>query len=120
MDLVTVFERFPHQEACISHLETARWGDTPVCPHCNSEDVARKKENRRVGRWNCHKCKSSFNVLSGTIFQQTKIPLQKWFLGITIYLNAKKSVSSYQLSRDLRISQSGRLGTRHEDSAGND
>ena len=106
MDLVTIFERFPTQEACIDHLEKARWHETPVCPHCGSEDVARKKENRRVGRWNCHKCKSSFNVLSKTIFQQTKIPLQKWFLGIAIYLNAKKSVSSYQLSRDLKISQS--------------
>ena len=106
MDLVTIFEKFPTQEACISHLETARWGDTPVCPHCGSEDVARKKENKRVGRWNCHKCKSSFNVLSKTIFQQTKIPLQKWFLGISIYLGAKKSVSSYQLARNLNISQS--------------
>lgn len=106
MDLVTIFEKYPTQEACIAHLETARWGDTPVCPHCGSEDVARKKENKRVGRWNCHKCKSSFNVLSKTIFQQTKIPLQKWFLGISIYLGAKKSVSSYQLARNLNISQS--------------
>ena len=106
MDLITVFERFPTQEACIAHLEKARWGDEPVCPHCGSDKVARKKENRRVGRWNCHGCKSSFNVLSGTIFQQTKIPLQKWFVGIAIYLNAKKSVSSYQLARDLKISQS--------------
>lgn len=106
MDLITVFEKFPTQEACIAHLEKARWGDCPVCPHCGSEDVARKRENKRVGRWNCHACRSSFNVLSKTIFQQTKIPLQKWFLGIAIYLNAKKSVSSYQLARDLNISQS--------------
>lgn len=106
MDLVTIFEKFPNQEACIAHLEIARWGDTPVCPHCGSEDVARKKENDRIGRWNCHACKSSFNVLSKTIFQQTKIPLQKWFLAISIYLGAKKSVSSYQLARNLNISQS--------------
>ena len=43
MDLITVFEKFPSQEACIAHLENARWGDTPVCPHCGSEHVARKK-----------------------------------------------------------------------------
>lgn len=106
MDLVTIFEKYPNQEACIAHLEKARWGDIPVCPHCGSENVARKRENQRVGRWNCHSCKSSFNVLSKTIFQQTKIPLQKWFLGISIYLSAKKSVSSYQLARHLNISQS--------------
>ena len=105
MDLITVFERFPSQESCIQHLEAVRWGDDPHCPHCNSERVARKAENRRIGRWNCHGCKSSFNVLSGTIFQGTKIPLQKWFLAISLLLNAKKSVSSYQLGRDLALNQ---------------
>ena len=105
MDLATVFEKFPNQEACIAHLETARWGDTPVCPHCGSENAARKKENKRIGRWNCHDCKSSFNVLSKTIFQKTKMPLQKWFLAISLILNAKKSLSSHQLARDLSITQ---------------
>lgn len=103
MNLVTVFEKYPNQEACIARLEEARWGDSPVCPHCGSEHVARKRENHRVGRWNCRSCKSSFNVLSKTIFQKTKIPLQKWFLGIAILLNAKKSVSAEQLSRDLDL-----------------
>ena len=58
-----------------------------------------------VGRWNCHACKSSFNVLSGTIFEKTRIPLQKWFLAISLVLNAKKSLSSYQLGRDLDLNQ---------------
>ena len=105
MDLITVFEKFPTQEACIAHLEKSRWGDEPVCPFCGSDKVARKQENNRVGRWNCHACHNSYNVLSGTIFKATRVPLQKWFLAIAIYLNAKKSVSSYQLSRDLKINQ---------------
>ena len=105
MDLITVFERFPDQEACIEYLESVRWGDEPQCPHCSSEEIARKAENKRVGRWNCHACKNSFNVLSGTIFQGTKIPLQKWFLAISLIINAKKSLSSYQLGRDLNLNQ---------------
>ena len=105
MDLITVFEKFPTQEACIDHLEIARWGDNPTCPFCESDKVARKRENSRVGRWNCHACHNSYNVLSGTIFKATRVPLQKWFLAISIYLNAKKSVSSYQLSRVLKINQ---------------
>ncbi len=103
MDLVTVFTKFPTQQACIDHLEEARWGDQPVCPFCGSDRVARKKENQRVGRWNCHKCRNSYNVLTGTIFKATRIPLQKWFVGIAILLNAKKSVSSLQLARDLDL-----------------
>ena len=105
MNLIEIFQRFPDQESCIAHLESKRWGDTPACPLCKSLHVARKKENERVGRWNCHDCHASFNVLSGTIFQKTRVPLQKWFLGIGLMLNAKKSLSSYQLARDLDLNQ---------------
>ncbi len=103
MTLISIFRRFPDQAACIAHLEQVRWGDSPVCPHCISDDVARKQEKRRVGRWNCHACKSSFNVLSGTVMQKTKVPLQKWFLAIALMQNAKKSLSSHQLARDLDL-----------------
>lgn len=105
MNLLTIFSRFPDQEACIAHLEQVRWGDTSACPYCGSVDVGRKAENERVGRWNCHDCKSSFNALSGTIFEQTKLPLHKWFLAIGLIINAKKSLSSHQLSRDLDLNQ---------------
>jgi len=105
MDLITIFQKYPDHESCIEHLENVRWGNKPICPHCGSKYVARKSENGRIGRWNCHRCRNSYNVLSGTIFQQTKQPLQKWFLAIFLLLNAKKSLSSYQLARDLDINQ---------------
>ena len=105
MNIVSVFESFPDQHACIAHLERVRFGDKPYCPLCGGVKVARKVENDVVGRWNCHGCKSSFNVLSGTVMQKTKIPLQKWFLAIAIAVNAKKSLSSHQLARDLELNQ---------------
>ena len=105
MNLITIFSRFPDQESCIEHLEEVRWNGEPECPHCYSLRVARKADSDRVGRWNCHDCKSSFNVLSGTIFQKTKVLLQKWFLAIGLIGNAKKSLSSYQLARDLDLTQ---------------
>lgn len=67
--------------------------------------MRRKRENDRVGRWNCHACLGSFNVLSGTIMEKTKIPLQKWFLAVALTVNARKSLSSYQLSRDIGVTQ---------------
>ena len=82
-----------------------RWNGKPHCPHCGCTHVAQKQDGDRVGRWNCHGCKSSFNVLSGSIFEKTRIELQKWFLGIAIIINAKKSVSSCQLARDLDLTQ---------------
>ena len=105
MDLFKMFQNFPTHEACIAHLESVRWGDEPRCPHCNTADVARTATKGRPGRWNCHSCKSSFNVLSGTIFMGTKVPLQKWFVCIILILNAKKSISSHQLARDLDMNQ---------------
>ena len=105
MNLITIFYRYPDQESCLEHLEQLRWGDDPFCPLCGDHDVARKADTDRTGRWNCHGCKSSFNVLSKTIFCKTRIPLQKWFLAIGLQVNAKKSLSSYQLARDLQLTQ---------------
>ena len=107
MNLIKVMERFPDQESCIEHLERIRWGDKPVCPHCGCIEVKRKKEDSvgRVGRYNCSACKASFKVTCGTVFHHTKIPLQKWFLAISLIINAKKSLSSCQLSRDLDLNQ---------------
>ena len=107
MNLIEVMERFPDQEACIEHLERIRWGDTPVCPHCGCVEVKQKKEDGvgRVGRYHCSACKASFKVTCGIVFHHTKIPLQKWFLAISLILNAKKSLSSCQLARDLDLNQ---------------
>ena len=88
-----VFSLYPDQEACIEHLETVRWHDEASCPHCGSLHVARKVDTHRVGRWNCYDCKSSFNVLSGTIFEKTKIELQKWFLAIGLRLGERTVLS---------------------------
>ena len=63
MNLIDVYKRFPTQQDCIAHLENIRWPLIALCPMCNSERVARKKEKERVGRWNCHECNISFNVL---------------------------------------------------------
>ena len=107
MNLIEVMERFPDQESCIDHLERIRWQNKPVCPHCGSVSIKRKKEDGvgRIGRWHCKDCKASFKVTHGTVFHGTQIPLQKWFMAIALTLNAKKGISSYQLERDLNLNQ---------------
>lgn len=106
MDILTVAKQFDTQEACIAHMETVRFGDEPFCPRCGTvEACARKTERNYRYRWNCHACKSTFNVLTGTIFQGTHVPLPRWFSAIALMMNAKKSLSSCQLARDLRLNQ---------------
>ena len=88
-------------------MEKGRWKGKPQCPHCESEHVGRRKETKlgRIGRWNCHDCHATFKVTCGTVFHGAKIALQKWFLAISLRVNAKKSLSSYQLARDLDLNQ---------------
>ena len=105
MNLFNIITRFPDQQSCIGHLEKIRFGNEPYCPLCGVMDVAKKVEKKKIGRWNCHTCKSSFNVLSGTVMQGTQMPLQKWFMAIGLIINAKKSLSSCQLARDLDLTQ---------------
>ncbi len=77
------------------------------CPHCSSEDVYKRNESDlgRIGRWNCQSCNVSFKVTCRTVFHGTKIALQKWFVAIALIANAKKSLSSHQLARDLSLNQ---------------
>jgi len=102
MNLLEVITRFPDQETCIDHLETLRWQKKPQCPYCKSEH-----SSKRVGtqRYQCNSCNSAYSVLVGTIFESTKLELPKWFLAISLILNAKKGLSSRQLSRDLGINR---------------
>ena len=70
MDLVKIMETFPTQEDCIAYLERLRWQGSPECPHCESPHVRRRNEAEtgRIGRWNCHDCKSTFKVTHSILF----------------------------------------------------
>ena len=105
MNILTIADCFPNEQSCVEILERVKWQGVPRCPFYGSEDGERKRESELVGRWNCHNCLSSFKVTSGTMVQGTKISLRKWFIATAILQNAKKSVSSCQLARDLDINQ---------------
>lgn len=100
MNIIEIYRRFPTQEACIRHLEKARWGDTPVCGYCGSTNTYPLRVELRH---HCNACRKSFSVTIGTIFFDTRLPMQKWFLAISLILNAKKGISSRQLARDLEL-----------------
>ena len=99
---IKIYETFPTEKDCLSYLEKIRWNNKPSCPYCKSiNSTPLSKENRH----HCNNCNTSYKVTVGTIFHRTHLPLQKWFLAITIILNAKKGISSRQLSRDLQVNK---------------
>lgn len=102
MNIISIFRQFPTQESCIKHLEKARWGDKPVCPYCGSDNT---NPLTKELRHHCNGCRKSFSVTIGTIFHDTRLPMQKWFLAISLILNAKKGISARQLARDLEVNK---------------
>lgn len=100
MNIIQIFQKFPTQESCIKHLEKARWGDKPFCAYCGSDNTYPRQADFRH---HCNACRKSFSVTVGTIFFDTRLPMQKWFLAISLILNAKKGLSSRQLARDLEL-----------------
>ena len=102
MNIIEVFQRFPDQDSCFAHLENVRWPDGPICPYCKSNRVTPMPKERRH---HCNNCMTSFSVTVGTIFHKTHLPIQKWFLAVSLILNAKKGVSARQLSRDLKVNK---------------
>lgn len=107
--LVEVYRRWPDHAAAVAHLERIRWPEGPVCPYCGHTGISRKNESQgktlAAHRWQCQKCTASFSVTVNTIFHQTHIDLQRWYLLISLMLNAKNGLSSLQASRDLEMRQ---------------
>ena len=95
-------EYFNTEERCKRAIRDSRWekGDV-VCPYCGGHHCV----ERRDGRYRCNHCKRNFSVLVGTIFENTKIPLRKWFIAMYLISSHKKGVSSCQLGRDLHVTQ---------------
>jgi transposase-like protein len=102
MNIVEVFAKFPTQEDCIKYLEQVRWHGNPICPYCNAPKPTPIKDENR---YHCNNCNTSFSVTVGTIFHDTRLPLQKWFLALSLMLNAKKGISARQLARDLDVNK---------------
>jgi transposase-like protein len=100
MNIVKIYEKFPTEGDCISHIENVRWQGKPICPYCGSDRVSANEH-----RHHCNNCNTGFSVTVNTIFHHTHLPLQKWFLAISLVLNAKKGLSARQLARDLEVNK---------------
>ena len=93
---------FPDEQSCIDHLRTIRWRDGAFCPHCGSLKVYHFSDNRTH---KCGDCRKRFSIKVGTIFEDSKVGLQKWFMAIYLLTSHKKGIASTQLARDIAVTQ---------------
>lgn len=97
-------KHFNTEDKCRKILEQQRWNGTPACCFCGSVNVTRLKNGKRF-QCNEKECRKQFSVLVGTVAENTKIPLTKWFLAMYILSNHSKGISSLQLAKWLDITQ---------------
>jgi transposase-like protein len=97
-----LFELFPTEEAARVYLEGRIWPSGPVCPDCKSERISVRK---RVGFYHCNACNFDFTVRTGTIFERSKVPLNKWVHAMYLLVTARKGISSVQLAKELGVTQ---------------
>lgn len=88
-------EVFPDEETCIKYLEEIFWEGKPVSPF----DPTSKVYKCRNGKYKCKNTGKYFTVKTGTIFEGTKLSLQKWFNIMWFDATQKSGLSSMQLKR---------------------
>jgi len=88
-----------------AHLEALLWPNGPVCPHCGTigNAVALNGSSTRPGVYKCRDCRQPFSVTVGTVFERSKIPLNKWLLATHLLASSKKGISSHQIHRTLGV-----------------
>lgn len=96
--------RFIDPVAARKHLEALRWPEGPECVHCGSADVTRLEgKKHRDGLLQCNQCREQFTVTVGTVFERSKIALNKWLLCNHLLCASKKGMSALQISRMLAV-----------------
>lgn len=93
---------FADPQRCVDFVAALRWPTGPVCPRCQSQEY-RFIKTRFL--WECKGCKKQYSVKVGTIFEDSPVSLDKWLCAIWMMVNAKNGVSSYEVSRALKVTQ---------------
>ena len=107
--------RFQNEDAAREHLEALHWSDGPLCPHCGSDNAKRlppqhRKPTKahpggtvRKGLVQCNDCRKQYTVTVGTVFERSKVPLNKWLLATHMLCASKKGMSGHQMARMLGV-----------------
>lgn len=94
---------FTNEAAAIAHMEADRWPNGVTCPLCGVDNVTKMAGKTQAGMFMCNDCRGKFTVRTGTIFERSHIPLNKWLLATHLMASSKKGISAHQLHRMLGI-----------------
>src|SRR5579863_3265682 len=107
-DLKTLQEAivyFSNPANCHTYVLARRWPDGKVtCPRCGSDNVAWQP---KYNRWQCNvrHDRRQFTLKTGTIFEDSPLPLSKWLAIMWQVVNCKNGISSYEVGRAVGVTQ---------------
>ncbi len=93
---------FKDEKVCRDYFESMRFKDGEYCPHCGHNRIMRFADHKR---FRCDKCKRDFTIKTGTLFGESKISMQKWFIAIYLLSTRKKGISSIELAEQVGCTQ---------------
>ncbi len=95
---------FANPDVCVDFVASMRWPDGVVCPHCESKRVS-YLSSRRIWKCMAKDCHKQFSVKTGSVFEDSAVPLDKWLTAVWLVVNCKNGVSSYEIARSVKVTQ---------------
>src|ERR1043166_8065323 len=106
------FDRFPDDEACLNHLFDVRFGQSHACPKCNKKSNWYRFKAERA--YACQWCGHHIHPTAGTLFQDSRTPLQLWFYAIYLFTTSRHGVPAKELERQLGVTYKTAWRMGHE------
>ncbi|HUE79449.1 MAG TPA: IS1595 family transposase [Sphingomicrobium sp.] len=102
--LIEAVRYFGDPDVSLKHMIELRWPNGVQCPNCGRKDV-NFIATRRL--WECKgtHARKQFSAKVGTIFEDSAVSLDKWFVAIWQVANCKNGISSYELGRSIGVTQ---------------
>ena len=104
ISLIELTEMFPDEASAVRWWESVRWPSGRFCGHCGSTETKEVPNAKPMPYW-CKGCKSYFSVRTGSMIENSRLPLRKWAFATYLYVTSLKGVSSMKLHRDLKVTQ---------------
>lgn len=95
---------FADPDVCVDFVAAMRWPQGVTCPHCESKKVS-YLSSRRIWKCMAKECHKQFSVKTQSVFEDSPISLDKWLTAVWLIVNCKNGISSYEIARDLKVTQ---------------
>jgi len=112
LSLIRIAKDFSDEHKAWELVESLRWPNGPICPHCDNNEKHYYLGNRKTRQgnvsprrvWKCGSCRKQFSALVGTIFERSHVPLSKWLMAVHMMCAGKNGVSAHEIARTLEVS----------------